>query len=248
MVRQSLTRAVVNALAVAIAIAFASDAEAQTRYAPETTPPARSSAQGPNRPVSHTAPITGAESLDAKAAGARPSQGGKDGRLAISSGGDAKAQRAGTSAERAAAAQPNGATQLVGVFGSLAIVLGLFLLVAWVMRRSLPTSSKRLPSEVVEVLGHAPLGHRQQAQLVRLGSKLVLISTAAGGAEPLSEVTDADEVERLTALCRQASPPAAAVTFRQVMRQLGQKRAAGNERRNAATPRQLKSETEVGRG
>jgi hypothetical protein len=39
-------------------------------------------------------------------------------------------------------------------------------------------------------------------QLVRCGNKLLLLATSASGVQPLTEVTDPDEVDRLTRLCR----------------------------------------------
>ena len=92
------------------------------------------------------------------------------------------------------------------VGGSLAVVLGLFLLVAWVMRKASPRSSSALPGEVFEVLGRAPLAGRQQVHLLRCGSKLLLVSITPAATETLTEVTDPVEVDRLAGLCRQAHP------------------------------------------
>src|SRR5579871_4767930 len=80
---------------------------------------------------------------------------------------------------------------LVSVAGSLAVVLGLFLMVAWFMRRGLPNNAgKRLPSEVVEVLGRAPLANRQQMQVLRFGNKLLLVCLSPSGVDTLAEITD----------------------------------------------------------
>jgi flagellar biogenesis protein FliO len=81
-------------------------------------------------------------------------------------------------------------------------VLGIFFLVAWLMHRLAPQGQTVLPTEVFEVLGHAPLAGRQQVRLLRYGGKLLLVSVTATGAETLGEVTDPVEVDRLTALCR----------------------------------------------
>ena len=107
------------------------------------------------------------------------------------------------------------------VASSLALVLGLFFIVAWVMRRNTTGPSMLLPSTVLEVLGRAPLASRQQIHLIRLGNKLILVSATPAGVEPLGEVTEADEVQRLVALCRQASPNSATAAFRQVFAQFG---------------------------
>ncbi len=103
----------------------------------------------------------------------------------------------------------------------LATVLGLFLLLAWVLRRAAPKAATLLPGEVVEVLGRAPLAGRQQMHLLRCGNKLLLVSVTPAGAETLTEVTDPVEVDRLAGLCRQAHPQSATAAFRQVFQQFG---------------------------
>ena len=107
------------------------------------------------------------------------------------------------------------------VGGSLAVVLGLFFVVTWVMRRTAPGTPGLLPSEVVEVLGRAALAGRQQVHLIRLGGKLVLVSVSPTGIETLSEVTEADEVQRLVGLCRHNHPSSATAVFRRVFEQFG---------------------------
>ncbi len=106
------------------------------------------------------------------------------------------------------------------VVGSLAVVLGLFFVLAWAMRRASPRGSLNLPTEVVEILGRAPLAARQQVHLLRCGTKLLLVSVTPTGAETLTEITDPDEVTRLAGLCRQARPDSATATFRDVFGQL----------------------------
>jgi len=118
-------------------------------------------------------------------------------------------------------APSSGLRTMVTVGGSLAIVLGLFFVLAWIMRRGMPGSIALLPREAVEVLGRAPLAGRQQVHLIRLGNKLVLISVTPAGAEALSEVTDTEEVQRLVALCRQGQPASATSMFRQALERFG---------------------------
>jgi flagellar biogenesis protein FliO len=108
----------------------------------------------------------------------------------------------------------------------LAAVVALFLGLAWVMRRGMPGAQTLLPSEVVESLGRAPLAARQQMQLIRCGNKLLLVCVSSAGAETLTEITDPQEVERLSGLCRQSHPHSATKAFRQVLEQLGTKQVA----------------------
>ena len=117
-----------------------------------------------------------------------------------------------------------GIASLVTVGGSLALVLGLFMIMAWIMRRTVPGAVQALPGEVVEVLGRAPLAGRQQVHLIRCGSKLILVSVTPEGAETLTEITDAEEVDRLAGLCRETHPGSASSAFRHVFGQLAGQR------------------------
>jgi flagellar biogenesis protein FliO len=111
----------------------------------------------------------------------------------------------------------------VKVVGSLAIVLGIFFLVVWLLRRASPQGPAVLPAEAFEVLGRAPLANRQQVQLLRCGSKLLLVAVAATGAAAtttLTEIADPAEVDRLAGLCRQSKGKMPATSFRQVLRQV----------------------------
>jgi len=109
---------------------------------------------------------------------------------------------------------------VVAVGGSLAVVLGVFFLIVWALRSAAPRGLTLLPSEVVEVLGRAPLAGRQQLHLLRCGKKLILVSVTPAGAETLTEIDDPEEVDRLAGLCQQARPNSATAAFRQVLRQL----------------------------
>ncbi len=121
--------------------------------------------------------------------------------------------------DRAASGLPS----VVTVASSLAIVLGVFLLLAWGMRRAAPAGTLALPGEVFEVLGSASMASRQQAHLLRCGRKLVLVSVTTAGAETITEITDPEEVDRLAGLCRQAHPQSTTATFRQVFKQFAQR-------------------------
>lgn len=106
---------------------------------------------------------------------------------------------------------------LVTVGGSLAVVLGAFFLLVWFTRRALPKAASGLPTEAFEVLGQAGLQGRQSVQLLKVGNKIVLIALTAGGAQPLSEITEPAEIERLVAVCRRSRPDGVSEAFRQVL-------------------------------
>jgi flagellar biogenesis protein FliO len=106
-------------------------------------------------------------------------------------------------------------------------------LFAGLVRRGGKKSNALLPEEVVSVLGRVPLAARQFAELVRVGNKLVLISVTPGGAEPLTEITDPAEIDRLVGLCRQRTKGSSTDEFEKVFRQLAEETAPtgflGNE-------------------
>ncbi|NLE39727.1 MAG: hypothetical protein GX621_17045 [Pirellulaceae bacterium] len=97
---------------------------------------------------------------------------------------------------------PGGLGLLWTTGGALAFVLGLFFVVAWGLRRATPGAATSLPADAVEVLGRASLGGRQQAQLIRVGHKLLLVCLTPNGAQTLTEITDPDEVDELVELCQ----------------------------------------------
>ena len=98
-------------------------------------------------------------------------------------------------------------------------MLGLFFFVAWAMRKAAPQARSfcRMRSSRSS---RASLGSRQQVQLVRCGTKLVLLSITPAGTEPLTEVTDPLEVDRLAGICRQAHPRSSTKAFQQVFQQM----------------------------
>ncbi len=93
-------------------------------------------------------------------------------------------------------------TSPLNVAGSLALVLGLFLLIVWLLRRASPGRSAVLPAEVFESLGRALLTGRQPVHLLRVGHKLLLVAVGPTDARVLTEISEPAEVERLAALCR----------------------------------------------
>jgi flagellar protein FliO/FliZ len=121
--------------------------------------------------------------------------------------------------------KPGDFNALISAAGGLGIVIGIFLLGTWIFRRSAPQGLTRLPGDVFEILGRAPLAGRQQVHLLRCGNKLLLVSVTPTGAETLTEITDPVEVDRLAGLCCQANPQSSSAAFRQIFEQLAPRRA-----------------------
>ncbi|NOY42857.1 MAG: FliO/MopB family protein [Planctomycetes bacterium] len=110
----------------------------------------------------------------------------------------------------------------------LAIVLGLFFVCAWLLRRTGPKPNSPLPREAIAVLGRVPLAGRNFAQLIQIGNKLVLVSIAPDGvATPITEVTDPTEVDRLLGICMRENKHSTTAEFQQVLQQLANEPAKG---------------------
>ncbi len=131
---------------------------------------------------------------------------------------------------------PSAIPAMTSMILSLLVVLGLFFGLAWLMKRGLPKGARLLSSDVVQVLGRAPLGGRQQMHVVRFGNKLLLVSLSPGGAETLSEIVDPVEVDRLAGICQQADTHSATNAFRNIFRQFGEERRSSGHRPDLRAP------------
>jgi len=117
----------------------------------------------------------------------------------------------------------------------LGIVIGLFLVCMWMLRRSSPQPTSPLPPEVASVLGRMPLAARNFAQLLQMGNKLVLFAITPEGVSPITEVTDPVEVQRLLGLCQRNQKQSTTAEFHNVLEQLAQEPASGFLGNEAAT-------------
>ncbi len=102
---------------------------------------------------------------------------------------------------------------------ALAIVLGVLFLFYWGMKRLGPKTNQTLPTEAVELLGSTALSPRQRLCLIRVGRKLVLVAMSADGVEPLTEIDDPVEVDRLVGICASQRSGSATHVFHQVFSQ-----------------------------
>jgi flagellar protein FliO/FliZ len=118
----------------------------------------------------------------------------------------------------------------ISMMFSLAIVLSLFLIIAWLFRRTQPNTFAKLPSEVVQVMGRTAMAPRQQVYVVRFGSKMLLVSHQPGQTQTLGEITDVDEVQRLAGMCEASQPNSISHSFRDVLRQVASGRSDSEPR------------------
>ena len=129
----------------------------------------------------------------------------------------------------------NSIGSFLGVIFSMGMVISLFLGLAWVYKKSLPKSMGRLPHEVVQVLGRTSISPRQQMYVVRFGKKLLLVSQQPGQTQTLSEISDDEEVDRLTGICESNLPSSATQSFSDVLRQVASGQRTTDRRRRSQT-------------
>jgi flagellar biogenesis protein FliO len=103
---------------------------------------------------------------------------------------------------------------------ALIFVIAIFLLIAWFMKRGASRGMRTLPTEAFEVLGRSSLNAQQSVQLVRVGNKLLLVASSADGASTLTEIDDAQEVERLSGLCMTGKNTSATKEFHEAFEEL----------------------------
>ncbi|QDU55305.1 FliO/MopB family protein [Aeoliella mucimassa] len=116
---------------------------------------------------------------------------------------------------------------------ALAFVIGLFMLLAWFVKRGMPQGSQILPAEAVRMLGRIPLGGKQFGHLLHLGNKLVLVSVSQGGVEKLAEIDDPQEVVRMLAVCSKSAGKGSQKEFEEIFGQFAKEKTEpgflGNE-------------------
>jgi flagellar biogenesis protein FliO len=104
------------------------------------------------------------------------------------------------------------------VFGALVIVVALIVGGAVALRKHVPLASRSLPVEVVQVLGRRSIDARHSIQLVRCGTRiLILANSAQHGLQMLSEVTDPVEVDLLAGMCKQTETNSVTQNFAQFL-------------------------------
>ncbi len=88
------------------------------------------------------------------------------------------------------------------VFSALAVVTLAAFGIARLWKAHGPKLPAAAPREAIEVLGRCRIESRQSVYLVRLGSRVLVLGSSGGSLTTLSEVTEALEVDLITAQCR----------------------------------------------
>lgn len=126
------------------------------------------------------------------------------------------APRGQSSTHASSGAPPTAGRAIATVVSSLAVVAGLLVVVTWFARKYHP-APQALPKEVFVYLGTTNIAGRQAVHVMRFGDKLLLAAAGPTGLQPLAELTNTDDVQRLTALCRPTSSSPISSTLQRVV-------------------------------
>jgi flagellar biosynthetic protein FliO len=96
-------------------------------------------------------------------------------------------------------ARTAGGLDIPRVCYSLAIVVGLVLILRWVARRFLPGAATPRATSAVRLLARTPVGPKQQILLVAVGRRVLVIGDTGQQMTRLSDISDPEEVAALTA-------------------------------------------------
>ena len=130
------------------------------------------------------------------------------------------------------------AAPTITVISSLAVVLGLFAALVWGSRKfgNGASHSRALPKEVMQPLGSTSLDPRTRITMLRCGSRLLVIAQSAGSTQTLCEISDPDEVRRITAACQGNAQHDFASTLRSMEQEPLGRGYVGAEPEHDATP------------
>ena len=110
---------------------------------------------------------------------------------------------AGPETEPTDASEMIAAAPVVTVVSSLAVVLGLFVLVALIWKKGVAgRQGGTLPAEMIEVLGGRAIDAKTRLTMVRIGGKIVVATGTPGAWTPLTEFDDPETVTRLVAIAK----------------------------------------------
>jgi flagellar biogenesis protein FliO len=127
----------------------------------------------------------------------RPSSYSELERLPIRNRSAATAPSTQQSARTGTSARPKSLIDLPRLGLALGVVLLLIFLVRAVGQKFFPNITMSRASSAVRVLSRNPIAHKQQVLLVQVGRRILVLGDNGTQMQPLSEITDPDEVAQL---------------------------------------------------
>jgi flagellar biosynthetic protein FliO len=80
----------------------------------------------------------------------------------------------------------------------LAVIVVFIYGMVWLIRKCMPSARNMFAGSVMKVVARTYLSPKQYILLVKVGSKLVLVGVTNGSMTPLGEITDPEDVKRIT--------------------------------------------------
>jgi len=99
------------------------------------------------------------------------------------------------------------------VVGALAVVIGLIFLLRWGGKKLFQSPGNMGSTRAVQVLARSPLSPRQQILLLRIGRRVIVVGDSGSQMNPLSEISDPDEVASLIGQLRDEKTESASRAF-----------------------------------
>ena len=118
------------------------------------------------------------------------------------------------------------AKPMLKVVGGLSLVLAIFYALVVFAKRNGGSVNGKVPEEVIQVLGQVPMDSRRHLQLVRLGSKILLLSVTNSSVESIGEIDDPVEVEHVISTMQRGRAVEDFQNFRRITNQIRQQRRA----------------------
>lgn len=122
---------------------------------------------------------------------------------------------AGVAKQGASLLDPRG-SDLMQVFGALAVVLSLLFATRSILRRISGAAGGARPSGVVEILARYPVARGQQLILLKLARRILLVHQNGSAMTTLSEIVDENEVASLLARVEAGTAKKDAGTFKTI--------------------------------
>ncbi len=123
------------------------------------------------------------------------------------------------------------ASPLITVTSSLIVVLGLFAGLVWMTRKfnKQAVLGGQVSKEAVDFLGSYPIDPRNRVCLLRVGVRVIVAAQTSSGMQPLSEITDPEEVQHLIAACKGSSGEDFAKTLESMQKEKSKPGFLGDE-------------------
>lgn len=108
----------------------------------------------------------------------------------------------------------------------LAVIVVFIYAAVWLIRKYVPSARRMFGGGPLKVVSRVTVGTRQHILLVRVGSRFVVVGATATTMTPLTEITEAEEVRRLTGELAEQGGGKPSDSFKTAMRRADEEMSA----------------------